>query len=46
MQAAEEGKMTEAQAKGLLDSLKGEDSKVQLLKPGERKAGGRVLKDW
>ena len=45
-QAAEEGKMTEAQAKGLLDSLKGEDSKVQLLKPGERKAGGRVLKDW
>ena len=46
MQAAEEGKMTEAQAKGLLDSLKGEDSKVQLLKPGERKPGGRVLKDW
>ena len=46
MKAAEEGKMTAAQAKGLLDSLKGEDSKVQLLKPGERKAGGRVLKDW
>ena len=46
MQAAAEGKMTEAQAKGLLDSLKGEDSKVQLLKPGERKAGGRVLRDW
>ncbi len=45
-QAAEEGKMTAAQAKGLLDSLKGEDSKVQLLKPGERKAGGRVLRDW
>ncbi len=45
-QAAEEGKMTEAQAKGLLDSLKGEDSRVQLLKPGERKAGGRVLRDW
>ena len=45
-QAAEEGKMTEAQAKGLLDSLKGEDTRVQLLKPGERKAGGRVLKDW
>ena len=45
-QAAEEGKMTEAQAKGLLDSLKGEDMKVHLLKPGERRAGGRVLKDW
>ena len=45
-QAAAEGKMTEAQAKGLLDSLKGEDTKVQLLKPGERRAGGRVLKDW
>ena len=45
-QAAAEGKMTEAQAKGLLDSLKGEDSRVQLLKPGERKAGGRVLRDW
>ena len=45
-QAAAEGKMTEAQAKGLLDSLKGEDTKVHLLKPGERKAGGRVLKDW
>ena len=45
-QAAEEGKMTEAQAKGLLDSLKGEDSRVQLLKPGERRAGGRVLRDW
>ena len=45
-QAAAEGKMTEAQAKGLLDSLKGEDSKVQLLKPGEKRAGGRVLKDW
>ncbi len=45
-QAAEEGKMTEAQAKGLLDSLKGEDTKVQLLKPGEKRAGGRVLRDW
>ena len=45
-QAAEEGKMTEAQAKGLLDSLKNEDMKVQLLKPGEKRAGGRVLRDW
>ena len=45
-QAAAEGKMTEAQAKGLLDSLKGEDSRVQLLKPGERKANGRGLRDW
>ena len=44
--AAAEGKMTEAQAKGLLESLKGEDSRVQLLKPGSGKAGGRVLKDW
>ena len=45
-QAAAEGKMTEAQAKGLLDSLKGEDSRVQLLKPGERKANGRGPRDW
>ncbi len=45
-QAAEEGKMTEAQAKGLLESLKGEDTKVQLLKPGEKRAGGRVVRDW
>ena len=45
-QAAAEGKMTEAQAKGLLDSLKGEDSRVQLLKPGERKANGRAPRDW
>ena len=45
-QAAAEGKMTEAQARGLLDSLKGEDSRVQLLKPGEKRAGSRVIKDW
>jgi hypothetical protein len=38
--------MTEAQARGLLDSLKGEDSRVQLLKPGEKRAGSRVIKDW
>jgi len=33
------GKMTEGQAKSLLDTLKGEDTRVQLLKPGERRAG-------
>lgn len=44
-QAAQEGKMTEAQAKSLLESLKGEDDRVQLLKPGERRPG-RAFRDW
>ncbi len=44
-QAAQEGRMTEAQAKNLLESLKGEDERVQLLKPGERRPG-RAFRDW
>ncbi len=45
-QAAVEGKMTERQAKALLDSLKNDDDRVRLLDPNERKRGGRVLRDW
>ena len=45
-QAAAEGKMTERQAKALLDSLKSEDDRVRLLDPNERKRGGRTLRDW
>ncbi len=45
-EAAAEGKMTERQAKALLDSLKGDDDRVRLLDPNERKRGGRVLRDW
>jgi Ca-activated chloride channel family protein len=44
--AAAEGKMTERQAKALLDSLKSEDDRVRLLDPNERKRGERVLRDW
>ncbi|MGB8166761.1 MAG: hypothetical protein WCF18_04675 [Chthoniobacteraceae bacterium] len=44
--AASEGKMTERQAKQLLDSLKNEDEKVRLLDPNERKRARRVLRDW
>ncbi len=44
--AAAEGRMTEQQAKSLLESLKSEDAKVQLLDPRERKGRGRVLRDW
>jgi Ca-activated chloride channel family protein len=44
-QAAEEGRMTETQARNLLESLKSEDERVQLLKPGERRQG-RALRDW
>jgi Ca-activated chloride channel family protein len=44
--AAAEGKMTERQAKALLDSLKSEDDKVRLVDPNERKRAGRVLRDW
>ncbi|MDB6151598.1 MAG: von Willebrand factor type domain protein [Chthoniobacteraceae bacterium] len=43
--AAAEGKMTEKQAKNLLESLKSEDRRVQLLKP-DRKNPGRPLRDW
>jgi Ca-activated chloride channel homolog len=45
-QAAKEGKMTEMQARELLDSLKGEDERVQLLKPDQRKNNARSFKDW
>ena len=44
-QAAKEGKMTETQARELLDSLKNEDQRVQLLKPDARK-NARSFKDW
>lgn len=44
-EAAKEGKMTEAQAKALLESLKGEDEHVQLLRRGERRPP-RPLRDW
>jgi Ca-activated chloride channel family protein len=43
-EAAEHGKMTEAQAKTLLESLKSEDDRVQL-KPGERRPA-RTFRDW
>lgn len=45
-EAAEQGKMTERQAKALLESLKDEDERVRLLDPNERKRSGRVLRDW
>ena len=45
-QAAAAGKMTEQQAKSLLDSLKGEDQKVRLLDPRQQRRSGRVLRDW
>ncbi len=44
--AALEGRMTERQAKSLLDSLKAEDAKVHLLDPREQKQRGRVTRDW
>lgn len=46
-QAAQEGKMTPAQAKTLLESLKDEDQRVQLLKPKNGgKPMGRNFRDW
>ena len=45
-QAAKEGKMTEMQASQLLESLKGEDQRVQLLRPQDRKNDGRPYKNW
>ena len=44
-QAAQEGKMTPAQAKVLLESLKGEDKRVQFNKP-EGKPLGQTFRDW
>jgi hypothetical protein len=38
--------MSPSQARALLDSLRGEDDRVQLLNPRERKVRGRVLRDW
>jgi len=38
------GEMSEAQARALLESLKGEDEQVILM--DERKRSERVLKDW
>ena len=43
--AAAEGKMTEQQAKALLDSLKGEDEKVRLVDPQKRQRT-RTLRNW
>lgn len=45
-QAAQEGKMTAAQAKTLLESMKDEDQRVQLLKPKAGKPTGRNFRDW
>ncbi|MGV3531804.1 MAG: VWA domain-containing protein, partial [Chthoniobacteraceae bacterium] len=44
--AAAAGQMTEAQAKALLESLKGEDDRVRLLNPTERRSRLRLLRDW
>ncbi len=44
--AAAEGRMTERQAKSLLESLKAEDARVHLLDPREQKRPNRVLRDW
>ena len=44
--AAAEGRMTERQAKSLLESLKAEDARVHLLDPREQKRPGRVIRDW
>lgn len=44
--AALEGRMTERQAKSLLDSLKAEDARVHLLDPHEQKRPNRVIRDW
>lgn len=45
-QAVAEGRMSEAQARALLESLKGEEQKVRLIDPRERGGLKRVLKDW
>ncbi len=44
--AAVEGKMTERQAKTLLDSLKSEDQRVPLTDPQARKGKARGFRDW
>lgn len=45
-QAAAEGKMTEQQAKALLDSLKNEDQKVRLLDTRKQSKSNRTLRNW
>jgi hypothetical protein len=46
-EAAEaKGEMTERQAKALLDSLKGEDERVHLIDPKDRKRARGILRDW
>lgn len=45
-QAAAEGKMTEQQAKALLDSLKNEDEKVRLLDTRQKSNTKRYLRNW
>ncbi len=45
-QAAAEGKMTEQQAKALLESLKAEDDRVQLRERTERRMPERAFRDW
>lgn len=45
-QAAVEGKMTENQAKQLLESLRSEDERVRLLDPKQRKNRNIPLRDW
>lgn len=44
--AAANGRMTESQARVLLDSLKGEDDHVKLLNPTDVRGAGRPTKDW
>ena len=44
--AAAEGKMTPQQAKALLDSLKGEDERVQMRERKELRGNERVFRNW
>ncbi len=45
-QAAAENRMTESQARNLLDSLKSDDAHVRLLKPGEKSRPPGSFRDW
>ncbi len=44
--AAAAGKMTEAQARSLLDSLRSEDDRVRLLNPKNKAPRDRTIRDW
>jgi Ca-activated chloride channel family protein len=44
--AAAEGRMTQMQAKALLESLRSEDEHVQLLDPSQRKSPPGRMRDW